>query len=351
MMCWDHIIFSLQKRGGISNWWQNHCSLLRDRIKCPITEFGPYTASGLQGQALRLSSPGGTGGEPGKFWFISRVPTSASVKFFHSSYFRIPRRGPKVVVSYFDASMPRIKSLRGLMHRWLQARCLRRANLIHCISHHTAREMLEVFPWIDAARVRVVPLGIDLLEDEIPVPEIGNNQKFVMFVGRRGGYKNGRLAIETIAKLPELTAVFIGGGPWSTEETALIESLQVAGRVRQLANIPDAGLRWLYRRAAALWYPSSNEGFGFPAIEAAAVGCPVVAAAGHAVEEVVQDYAELLANPTVESMVAATKRSIAMDRAELMRRGQVVAQRYSWRRYADAMATVYAELGVPMEVR
>lgn len=81
------------------------------------------------------------------------------------------------------------------------------------------------------------------------------------------------------------------------------------------------------------------------------MGCPVVAATGHAVEEVVGDYAGLIPNPTVAAMVAATKRALAVDRTDLLRRGQAVAERYTWRRYAGAMAAVYAELGVPMEIR
>lgn len=352
MLYWDHVIFSLQNQGGISNWWRNHCNILRDSIACPITDLGPFAKANPQSKLLRLPNEISPHGSPGSLWFLRRVPTPKEVRFFHSSYFRLPGRGPRVLMSYHDGSLARLKSVRGRMHRWMQAHCLRRADLIHCVSHHTAREMQEIFPWIDSGRVRVVPLGIDQsLDDESPVPEVARHPAFVVFVGRRGGYKNGRLAIETIARLPDLTAVFVGGGTWSTDEMALIRSLQVDRRVLQLSNVTDAGLRWLYRRAVALWYPSSNEGFGFPAIEAAAAGCPVVAATGHAVEEVVRDYAEFISAPTVESMVSATAHALTADRTDLRRRGQEVAQRYTWRRYAEAMAKVYAELGVPMAGR
>ena len=66
-----------------------------------------------------------------------------------------------------------------------------------------------------------------------------------------------------------------------------------------------ASLRALYAGAACLAIPSLDEGFGLPAVEAMAVGCPVVAARAGALPEICRGDAAVLVDPRDTESIAA----------------------------------------------
>ena len=74
----------------------------------------------------------------------------------------------------------------------------------------------------------------------------------------------------------ELALVLAGQeyGRWERLR-AQARGLGLGDRVRHVGQLPPATLAALYRRAAAVVVPSLHEGFGFPALEAMACGCPV----------------------------------------------------------------------------
>lgn len=58
---------------------------------------------------------------------------------------------------------------------------------------------------------------------------------------------------------------------WTAEEAAAIED----GRIVALGGVPDGELWWLYKHCSAFVFPSLDEAFGLPALEALAFGAPV----------------------------------------------------------------------------
>jgi glycosyltransferase involved in cell wall biosynthesis len=98
--------------------------------------------------------------------------------------------------------------------------------------------------------------------------------------------------------------------------------------------------------AAALAYPSLDEGFGFSALEAMAAGVPVVAADAGSLPEVCGDAA-LLVNPrNPADMADALERIVTDDalRAELVSKGHEQTGRFSVARSATEMAALYRQL-------
>ena len=126
-----------------------------------------------------------------------------------------------------------------------------------------------------------------------------------------------------------------GAGGWGDGRPA--EGVEWLGRV------DDATLHALYAGAACLAIPSLDEGFGLPAVEAMAVGCPVVAARAGALPEVCGDAAVLVDPLEVASIAAGLAEAIARA-DELAVRGRERAARFTWERSAELLVSAWQSL-------
>lgn len=222
---------------------------------------------------------------------------------------------------------------------------MRRADLVHCVSRHARNELLAEFPWVSPGKIRVVHHGFiaDSAEERLLIPAV--DQPFVLFVGRRNRYKRGDLAFQALAITTGINLLLVGGAEITAEESKMIDDLDIRQRVHCCGQVNPAQLRWLYAHAQALWYPSENEGFGFPVLEAASAGCPIIARSGHAIEEIASDYAMLHSSPTAEWMKSATEQVQTTARQHWQTRGAELTARFTWEAYAERMLAIYAELG------
>jgi glycosyltransferase involved in cell wall biosynthesis len=109
--------------------------------------------------------------------------------------------------------------------------------------------------------------------------------------------------------------------------------------------VDDLGLSTLYRDAVGLVYPSSYEGFGLPPLEAMAAGCPVAAARGGAVPEVVGDAALLFAPDDVEELAAVIERLVTDDalRDRIVVAGTERVAQFTWQRTVESTVTGYED--------
>ncbi|MFN0088761.1 MAG: glycosyltransferase, partial [Acidimicrobiales bacterium] len=130
----------------------------------------------------------------------------------------------------------------------------------------------------------------------------GIARRFFVYPAITYPHKNHAVLLDALARLEggEGRGVDLGfTGRADRAEAALAAraaELGLAGRVHRLGRIPRPELDALISGAVALLFPSTYEGFGAPALEAMALGCPVVASAGGALAEVVGD-AGLLVDP------------------------------------------------------
>ncbi len=123
----------------------------------------------------------------------------------------------------------------------------------------------------------------------------------------------------------------------------MIDDLGLRSRVTWTGALPFKDLAELYHRADLLVYPSFIEGFGFPPLEAMAVGTPVVASNASCLPEVLGDGA-LLVDPHDDAGFAMAVESVLTDqdvRQSLVARGMARARHFTWSRCAELTVAAY----------
>ncbi len=169
---------------------------------------------------------------------------------------------------------------------------------------------------------------------------------FIMAVGSLQPRKNLYRLLEAHQRLRErgLTVDLILVGPDQAASPALRDRIRARGsRVRWLGYVPAGDLPALYTAASVSAYVSLFEGFGLPALEALACGCPLVCAAGGALDEVV-GQAALQVDPTDTEAIARTLERILVEpglSSALRTRGVRQAAHFSWEQAARQTSRAY----------
>lgn len=158
----------------------------------------------------------------------------------------------------------------------------------------------------------------------------GTERPFVLALGSRARHKNLGLLFGLAAELSDIGVdlVVAGGqaGIFAPEE------LQRNDNVQHLGFVTDHDLAYLFERALCLAFPSFTEGFGLPALEAMARGCPVVSTDRASLPEIC-GHAALLARPDQPEQWMMHVRALLASadlREDLIGRGRNQAALFSW---------------------
>lgn len=153
---------------------------------------------------------------------------------------------------------------------------LRRADVVFTSSATEARRIQRCWPET-AGRVTAVGLHTprDLLEAGERRPVGVDDTPFLLVVGRLNVRKNLARLVEAFLASPQSasTRLLVVGQPDGLGELVPADDARVA----VLSHIDDAELAWLYRHARAFVFPSLDEGFGLPLVEARTMGAHILA--------------------------------------------------------------------------
>ncbi|MEO6331375.1 MAG: glycosyltransferase family 1 protein [Gemmatimonadaceae bacterium] len=223
--------------------------------------------------------------------------------------------------------------------RAMLPRVAKAADRILTPSENTADDVQSILG-VRALKIRVVPNGVDAGffradESRSPLPF-----PYVLFVGTPQPRKNLARLAEAVEKLRvfghDLRLVVAGADGWGG--VRLSES-----SAHMLGRVSDLELRTLYQHAECLALVSLHEGFGLPALEAMAMGTPVVASRAAALPEVVGE-AGVLVDPLSSDTIAAGILEAVERKAELTTAGRQRASGFSWELAAERTVAVYREV-------
>lgn len=216
------------------------------------------------------------------------------------------------------------------------------ADLIIAVSAFTGSQVQNYLK-VPAARIRVIHHGV--VPRRIPVLP---REKVVLCVGAIQRRKNQAMLVRAFRAMPEDWSLVLAGsqGFDAAETLREIAASPRAGRIRVTGYLTDEELGRWYARAGIFAFPSLDEGFGMPALEAMAASVPVIASNRSALPEVCGDAA-ILVNPESEEELAAALLLLAEGgarRRDLVERGKCRAEQFKWEKAVSATLDVYREL-------
>ena len=262
---------------------------------------------------------------------------------FHGLNQRLPKMRLRRAVATFhdlfvlsgDYSTPEFRERFAAQARDAAAR----ADAIITVSEFTR---LQVIEWlgVDRERVRAIHHGVRPL----PLHAIPR-EKIILNVGAIQKRKNLARLVDAFAAVDEgWQLVLAGSAGFGAEEIlAHVQACPARSRIRITGYVSTGELADWYARAAVFAFPSLDEGFGMPVLEAMAAGIPVVTSNCSALPEVAGEAA-LLVNPESTEALTEALRSLTGDedlRQQLAQRGRERAKLFSWEKAVRETWDVY----------
>ena len=353
---YDDQIFTAQRRGGISRYF---VELIREFTESPELGVQPQlgwrwirNAHALEaGLGRPLWELGGSRAPTTFRWanrMINHRRPDADIThhtYYGAGYLSGSAR-PPMAVTVYDMTPELFPDLfpKGNPHSH-KREYVRRAALVLCISESTRRDLLRVYGSVEAPAV-VTHLGVSHRFARGALRPLWCPDRYVLFLGNRGGYKDFRVAIESFAELApkqrDTALVAVGGGAFSADEEALISRWGLRDQVVQ-RNASDEELPGVFGGTRAFVFPSRYEGFGLPTLEAMACGAPVVLANSSSHPEVGGDAALYFPPGDTSALAAQLNRLLSDDSLglDLSEKGLSRAAQFTWRRTAVATSDAY----------
>ncbi|MDP8983051.1 MAG: glycosyltransferase family 4 protein [Acidobacteriota bacterium] len=267
---------------------------------------------------------------------------------FHGLNQRVDdRRWRRIVTTFHDLFVLSAEySTAEFRHRFTeQARgAAERSDLIIAVSEFTARQVVELLG-VDRERIRVVHHGVHA---RAAASTSGARENVILFVGAIQKRKN----LDHLVRAFEGTArgwkLVLAGSTGFGGERILqkIERSRRRSDIEVTGYIPDATLERWYARARVFAFPSLDEGFGMPVLDAMARGVPVLTSNRSALPEVAGDAA-LLVDPENEDEIAVALMRLTSDerlRDDLALKGLARSAGFSWEAAVEKTWSVYGEV-------
>lgn len=281
------------------------------------------------------------------------VPVFCPVKFIATIHDLILWKFPTQRATTLAPAFYRIKNF---FYKIVIALAVKRARKVLTVSEYTKQEIISQFK-IKADKVIVAyegvadfsrqPNGRENLENILLKYKI--TKPYLLYVGNAYPHKNLEGLIRVFSALnrtrPDLRLVLVGKSDYFYHRLKLAAENSTKDIIFP-GYVPDVDLRALFLEARAYVFPSFYEGFGLPALEAMAIGLPVVSSNKTCLPEIL-GQAAVYFNPEDATDMKEKIELVIKDenlRQELIKRGFEQAKKYSWGKCARETLAVYEEI-------
>jgi glycosyltransferase involved in cell wall biosynthesis len=216
--------------------------------------------------------------------------------------------------------------------------------MVIAVSRFTARQVDELLGY-PKNQIRVVPHGV---HSPHPAPSI-EREPVILFTGALQARKNLIRLVQAFEQLPgSWRLVLVGSAGYGA--AAILDRISTSSareRIEVKGWVDDSALQGWLARASIFAFPSLDEGFGIPVLEAMAWGVPVVTSSSSALPEIAQGAALLVDPNDVDGLARALRHLIenASERARLREAGLARAHEYPWTRAVEETWRVYLNAG------
>jgi glycosyltransferase involved in cell wall biosynthesis len=252
------------------------------------------------------------------------------------------------------------------MYRRLNYPRTARAATAIIINSHSLRSEIEQYLDVDSRKLRLIYEAVDhdlfkpgdADEARAIVASHGVTKPFVLFVSSLWPYKNceGLLRAWALARgeLGDRQLAIVGPGrdeKYVAQLHSLVAELGISADVIFVGGVALEETARFYQAADVFVYPSFNETFGLPILEAMACGCPVVTSDTSAMPEIAGGAAVLSDPKDPASISRAIVEAAAPGRDRLRDDGLRRAGQFTWGATAASTLDVYREVAERREHR
>jgi len=276
----------------------------------------------------------------------------------HFTHFNHPLkyRGKWVVtlhdltVVYFPVGRQQRNPLRRLAFMAVMRHAAQHAKRVIAVSHTTRDDIVRELGG-DPATIEVIAEGLSIQPGKGTAADLepyGIRQPYLLYVSQWRPHKRIEdlvAAFERVAKQHPKLQLVLAGTP-NPAFPAIIDRVEhspLRNRIITPGFVPDAFMPTLYSNAELFVFPSLYEGFGFPPLEAMAMGTPVVAANASCLPEILGDAAKYFEAGNVTDLADTIDGLLQNDlaRKELSKLGKTQAAKYQWETVAKETLALY----------
>jgi glycosyltransferase involved in cell wall biosynthesis len=294
-------------------------------------------------------------------WYLFKNPAKFDIVHRFAPGGFLSRLKSKRVITVYDLFMYKAyrfnTNAKVFLARYFNRMSIKKADAVITISEFSKREIVDTFK-IRADKVHVLYCGPGHMEPGLPAGKDLLRKKYdlvndyILFVSTIEPRKNLLSLVKAFEILKDRYSigedlVIVGKKGWDYKPTLkYIESSSCRSSIHLMGFVPDSDLGCFYRNASLFVYPSFMEGFGIPPLEAMGCGCPTLASNTTSLPEVLR-YPEMMFDPQDVDQISERCIQILRDpvrREENIKKGFQNAQRFSWRKSARQMISIYNSL-------
>ena len=283
-----------------------------------------------------------------RFGWLKVEKFTGPIDLFFSPHWRVVSlsSNTRLVITFHDLFfeiMPGFFTWRRRLWHWFMnyRRAANRATAIITVSENTKSDLTRLYRIADN-KIFVIYSGITKKENKRV------SRRYFLYLGTFEPRKNIEAVLSAYAEYyatssKKLPLIISGSSGWTTK-IIIPEFLRSQILVRQ--SIDEREKSELYQGAFAFIFPSFYEGFGFPVLESAQIGVPVISSYNSSIAEIGSDFV-LFANPFHPRQVAKAMITLESDPRlyeELVKKSLNSAAKFDWEKSARSTLALFEKI-------